>query len=149
MIKEYEYLHGVVFNRLCSVSEVNLHIRPYKPGGYSSYIINNKAGLFIKYSGKRLTPWRFTFTKAHQDEIQEIQKRFGEVFIALVCHLDGVVVLSFEELKKILDEIHEESEWISVSRRRNKMYSVAASDGKLDFKVSKSSCPEKIVSFFL
>ncbi len=149
MIKEYEYLHGVVFNRLCNISEVDLHIKPFKPGNYSSYIINNSAGLFIKYSGKRLSPWRFTFLKSHQDEIFELYAKYGEVFIALVCHLDGVVVLTYGELKQILDEMHEVSEWISVSRGRNKMYSVSASDGKLDFKVSKTSCPDKMITFFL
>lgn len=147
MIKEYEYLHGVVFNRLCNVTTIPINIRPFKPEGYSSYIINDSAGLFIKYSSKRLSPWRFTFQKSHQVEISEMQKRYSEVFIALVCNLDGVVVLNHSELKLILDDDHKDSEWMSVSRTRNKMYTVAASDGKLGFKISKTSCPDKIVSF--
>ena len=148
MIKEYEYLHGVVFSRLCSISEVELFIKPFKNEGYSSYVFNNKAGLYIKYSGRRLTPWQFTITKSQQNEILEMYTRFGEVFIALVCYLDGVVLLNFKELRLILDDIHDDSEWISVSRRRNQMYSVSASDGKLGFKISKSSCPDKIIEFF-
>ncbi|MBI2273572.1 MAG: hypothetical protein HYU70_07235 [Bacteroidetes bacterium] len=145
MIKEYEYLHGVVFTRLCSVSQREISIRPFKDVGYSSYVINNAAGLYIKYSGKRLSPWRFTVKKTHQDEIVELYNSFGEVFIALVCHLDGVVILSYSELKKILNKIHDENEWISVARKKNKMYTVCASNGDLKYKIGLQSCPDKIM----
>lgn len=147
MIKEYEYLHGVVFARLCSMVGREISIRPYKERGYSSYIVNNSAGLYIKYSGKRLSPWRFTLTKAHQREIQELHTAFGEVFVALVCNLDGVVILNHNELKTILDEIHDETEWISVARTKNKMYTVCASDGELTYKVGLNSCPHKIANY--
>lgn len=146
MIKEYEYLHGVVFSRICSVPEVEVSIRPYDHRGYSSFILNQSTGLYIKYSGKRLTPWGFTLTKSHLDEIREMHKKFGEVFISLVCYLDGVVVLSYKELERLI-EPYENSCWISVSRRKNKMYSVSSSKGELDFKISKSSCPDKILSY--
>jgi hypothetical protein len=148
MIKEYEYLHGVVFSRLCSVSEIAFSIAPFKKERYSAYTLNNKAGLYIKYSGKRLTPWKFTLAQSHQNEILEMYNKFGEVFIALVCYLDGVVLLNFKELKAILDDQHGDSEWISISRRRNEMYSVSASNRKLGFKISKASCPDKIVNYF-
>lgn len=148
MIKEYEYLHGVVFTRLCSIYGFNVSIKPFKNDGYSSYVINDKAGLYIKYCGKRLTPWRFSFAKSHQNEIEEMHMAYGEVFVALVCYLDGVVMLSYAELKKILDTLHDEHEWISVSRPKNKMYCVAASDGELDFKVGKTSCPDKVKEYF-
>jgi len=148
MIKEYEYLHGVVFNRLCNVFEMELSIKPLNKKGYSAYILNNKAGLYIKYSGKRLTPWRFTFLKSHHEEIEKMYTRFGEVFIALVCYLDGIVMLNYAELKTILDHAHKDSEWLNISRRKNKMYSVTGTDGTLDFKVSKTSCPDKVTAFF-
>lgn len=147
MIKEYEYLHGVVFTRLCSNFEVDVFIKPYNKQGYSSFVLNNRAGLYIKYSGKRLAPWRFTFLKTHQDEILEMYKELGEVFIALVCKLDGVAVLNFSEFKAILNDTSKSHEWLSVTRKRNTMYSVAASDGKLDFKISKMSCPNKIIPY--
>jgi len=54
-----------------------------------------------------------------------------------VCNDDGVVVLTFDELKQILNEDYEEVEWISASRNRRQMYSIKGSDGKLSFKVGK------------
>lgn len=147
MIKEYEYLHGVVFTRLCSNFDKAVHIRPYSKNGYSAYVVNECAGLYIKYCGKRLTPWRFSLSENHQREILELHERFGEVFIALVCYLDGVVILNYKELKIILDEVHEGHEWISVARKKNEMYTLCASDGKLGFKVSKTSCPDKVFAY--
>ncbi len=148
MIKEYEYLHGVVLTRLCCQSRHPISIRPFNKG-YSSFVLNNSAGLYIKYSGRRLTPWRFTMAKAHQEEILSLYQSFGEVFVALVCHLDGVAILSFSELKQILDEIHYENEWISISRMKNEMYTVSASNGSLKYKVGLNSCPDKILNHLL
>lgn len=147
MIKEYEYLHGVVFSRLCNVYGTSVSIRPYTEQGYSSYVVNDVTGLYIKYSGKRLNPWRFSFTEGHQNEILRMHQEYGQVFIALVCNIDGVVVLSYKEFKEILDEEHSAHEWVSVSRTKRKMYSVAGSDGKLEYKISRSSCPDKIIDY--
>ena len=148
MIKEYEYLHGVVFNRLCSVRNIKLLIRPYKVSGYSSYIVNESVGLYIKYSGGRLAPWKFTFLKSHQEEVFELYKSYGEVFIALVCNLDGIAILNFEEIKAVLPDSFDQTEQIRVFRKRNSMYTVSSSSQERSFKVSKRSCPEKIVAYF-
>ena len=94
-------------------------------------------GLYIKYSSKRLSPWRFSFHKRHQDKILEMKKDIGELYLLLVCHDDGVVVLTFDELKQILNENYETVEWISATRNRRQMYSIKGSDGKLGFKVGR------------
>lgn len=147
MIKEYEYLHGVVFNRLSNNYEIEISIKPFKRTGYSSYILNKHVGLYIKYSGKRLSPWRFSLTSAHYKEIQELNLTNKEVFIALVCNLDGIVVLNYKELCEIINWSKDSSDWISISRTKNKMYSVSASDGRLDYKIPLNSCPEKIIRY--
>jgi hypothetical protein len=56
-----------------------------------------------------------------------------------------VVVLNYSELKQLID-INEDSCWISISRRKNKMYSVSSVKGELNLKIGKSSCPDKIIS---
>jgi hypothetical protein len=66
-----------------------------------------------------------------------MKSSIGTVFVLLVCNDDGVVVLTFDELKQILNEDYEEVEWISASRNRRQMYSIKGSDGKLSFKVGK------------
>jgi len=74
----------------------------------------------------------------------EMKTKIGEVFLLLVCSDDGVVILSFNELKQILDESYGKPEWISVARSRRKMFSVKGSDGELQFKVARNDFLDKI-----
>jgi hypothetical protein len=143
--KEFEQYHGIVLTCIVHSAPKPVTVEFYPSKSNSSYVLNGSTGLYIKHSTKRTSPWRYTFAKSHQDEIKEMYERLGEVFTALVCRDDGVAVLSFKELKSILDDNHGASEWVSVSRRRHKQYSVSGSDGDLDFKVSRKSCPAKIL----
>jgi hypothetical protein len=94
-----------------------------------------------------MPPWRFSLNKIHQDEILQMKNQLIEVFLVLVCGDDGIVTLSFAELKKILNDSHEEVEWISAYRPPNKEYTVKGSDGDLGRKVGKSDFPRKILKF--
>ena len=66
-IKEYEFFNGVVLNKLIRKG------KPVKIGVFpctseNAFIINDKVGLYIKYSKKLTTPWRFSFLKLHQEQ---------------------------------------------------------------------------------
>ena len=144
MIKEFEFYHGTVFTKLLHSTASGCSIKRYPTPDNAAYVIDQKIGIYIKYSTKRMSPWRFSFQKRHQEELLEMKYNLGNVFLLLVCNDDGVVTLSFEEVKRILDETHEEVEWISIARNKREMYSVAGSDGKLDFKIGKDDFPSKI-----
>ena len=144
MIREFERYHGLVLSRLLHNSKNQISIEVYPSKYNSSYIVNENTGLYIKYSKKRLSPWRFSFLKEHQDEIYQMKKLLKNVFIIFVCHNDGIAALSHDELKMILDEEHEEIEWVAIKRRRREKYSVSGHDGKLKFKIGESDFPGKI-----
>jgi len=144
MIKEFEFFHGVALARIAHRNESGYSISSYPTLSNSSYTINNKVGLYIKYSTKRMSPWSFSFKKTHQDEILEMKNKIGEVYTVLVCNNDGIVCLSFDELKRLLDAEHNEIEWISVSRSAREKYLVKGSDGKLKYKIGNNEFPEKI-----
>ena len=144
MIKKFEFYHGAVLTKLIHEAEQSIIIEPYPSPSNASYILNKSTGIFIKHSVKRMPPWRFSFAKEHQDEILEMKNRLGEVFLLLVCGEDGIVTLSFMELKKILNETHEPVEWISATRNRNTEYAIKGSDGYLNYKISKNDFPKKI-----
>lgn len=144
MIKEFEFYHGAALTRLLHESGQHIAVESFPTASNSSYILNKEIGLFVKYSKKRMSPWRFSFAKDHQDEMLEMKNKLGEVFLILVCGEDGIVVLSFNEVKKLLDENHELVEWISVTRNKNTEYAVAGSDGSLKYKVSRKDFPRKI-----
>ncbi|MFC0425155.1 hypothetical protein [Chryseobacterium scophthalmum] len=145
MIKEFEFYHGVVFSKLIHSISDGISVKLYPSPSNASYVINDNIGIYIKYSTKRMSPWRFSFQKKHQDEILQMQEQLRNIFVLLVCGKDGVVTLSFEELKTILNDIHSETEWISASRTRNKEYSIKGSDGSLEKKIGKKDFLKKIL----
>lgn len=147
MINEFEFYHGAVLTRLLHDFGSNIGLTVYSTPSNSSYVVGGRAGIYIKYSKKRMTPWRFTFKEEHQSEIKEMKKNLGEVFTILVCHNDGIVILSYEELKKLLDDTYERYEWVSLERNRGQEYRVNGKDGNLKYKIAKNEFPSKIVKY--
>jgi|SRR5713101_8747665 len=144
MISEFEFFHGMTFARMLHVTQRQISIKPYSTTDNAAYILDGTMGVYIKYSSKRLSPWRFSFQKRHQNKILEMKNEIGTVFLLLVCNDDGVVVLTFEELRQILNENHEPVEWISASRNRRQMYSIKGSHGTLTFKVGRDEFLSKM-----
>ncbi|HEY1041382.1 MAG TPA: hypothetical protein VGE63_01515 [Candidatus Paceibacterota bacterium] len=144
MIKEFEFFHGLVFARILHGTQRPLSLKPFPSGSNASYIINEKTGIYIKYSSKRMTPWRFSFAKQHQEEIELMKSTLKEVYLLLVCNDDGVVCLNYSELKQILDDQHEAIEWISANRHKREMYTVKGSNGELGFKIGPNDFPGKL-----
>jgi hypothetical protein len=144
MIRDFEFYHGLVFARILHGTQRPLFLRPFQSASNASYVLNDTIGIYIKYSSKRMTPWKFTFMKEHQEEIDLLKSNFEKVFLVLVCSDDGVVCLSYAELKQILDNQHDPIEWISAKRHKREMYSVKGSNGELDFKIGQGEFPGKL-----
>lgn len=111
----------------------------------SVYLIDDKYGLYIKYSQKRISPWVFTFDKVHIDEISEVYGLLKNVYIVLICHDDGICCLNWQEFNTVLsiqDNIY--PKWIKAIRKINEKYSVFGSDGNLQHKIGISDFPDKL-----
>ena len=143
MLREFELYHGAALCRIIHDERVK-SLKLYPTPNNSSYVLNDSIGIYLKYSGKRMSPWNFTFKKEHQDEIRDMNDKFKDVYLILICGKDGIACLNYEELKIVLDDNHEESEWLRIMRRRNEKYSVEGSDGKLTFKIAESKFLDKI-----
>ena len=141
MNKDLEKYHGLAILKIVRAAQSSVS---FAKKNSNSYIINEEIGLYIKHSSKRMSPWTFTFRKEHQDEILSLKKEYQKIFTCLVCHNDGVVCLNFEELKFILDYNHSD-EWVRISRRPGKKYSITGSDGKLKNKKGNSEFPKIIL----
>ena len=144
MIKEFEKYHGVILSRLVHGSKKQISVELYPSKYNSSYIINQDIGLYIKYSKKRLSPWRFSFLKEHQDEVAQMNRLLKKVFIVFVCHDDGMAILSYDEFKNILDENYEEIEWVAIQRRQREKFKISGHDGKLKCKIGENEFPQKL-----
>jgi hypothetical protein len=109
----------------------------------ASYAVNGDLGIFIKYSSKRMSPWRFTFRAEHLVEIERL--RFNhKVFAILVCNDDGIVCLNYEELKTLVYNDNLEGGWISASRSARKKYGINGTNGTLKTKVGANDFPSKM-----
>ena len=146
MINEFEFYHGVAFARMLHVMQKEVAIKPYSPSDNAAYVVNGTIGIYVKYSTKRLSPWRFSFQQKHRDNIVAMENDLGAAFVLLVCNDDGIVILTFDEFKQVLNETQEGVEWISATRNRRQMYSIKGSDGKLGFKVGKDEFLGKLFS---
>ena len=151
MIDKYHFYHGAALREICahSAGPVGIELLNKKIDSdsynFNTYIINNEVGVYIKHCTTRARAWRFSFIKEHQDTILDLYKIYENVVILLVCRDDGIVGLDFSELKEILDNNHEEVEWIGVKRRKGELYQVSGSDGKLKYKVAQKDFLEKIL----
>ena len=66
------------------------------------------------------------------------------MFVILVCHDDGAVVLTFDEFGQVVKLDGEAAQWVSAARSRGQMYLIKGSEGKLTFKVGKDEFGAKI-----
>jgi hypothetical protein len=144
MIGEFEFFHGAVFARMLHTTQQAISIAPYSESDNAAYVVNGNKGIYIKYSTKRLLPWRFSFQKRHHEKIVALEQSVGKVFIILVCNDDGAVVLSFDEFQQVAKSGGGVAEWLSVTRNRRQMYLVKGPEGRLAFKVGKDDYSTKI-----
>jgi len=144
MISEFEFFHGAVIARMLHATQQTMTVAPNSEFDNASYVINSDIGVYIKYSSKRMSPWRFSFQKRHYEMISEMQHKLGEMFIILVCNDDRAVVLGMEEFQQVVKIDGEAAQWISAARSRRQMYLIKGSDGELEFKIEKDEFAEKI-----
>ncbi|MGE3424959.1 MAG: hypothetical protein AB7N24_23165 [Dehalococcoidia bacterium] len=136
MIREIEAFHGYALARLVRSFPGSVEIGRYPAAGGSAYAINNQVGLLVKYSSKRLPPWIFTFTPDHLKDLAVLDAAMKQVVIALVCHKDGIVGLSLDEVTFLIGSEVERQVAISTKRRRRELYRVWGPMSEMDKKIS-------------
>ncbi|NDF03719.1 MAG: hypothetical protein EB068_01195 [Betaproteobacteria bacterium] len=144
-MKEFEFFHGAVLVQLLDSSTDGVKITRFNHSDNAAYVIDNKVGLYIKYSTARLSPWMFSFTKDHQLSFNKLTASYGKAFVALICNEDGVACLSESTLQSVLDDQFGDIEWIRVDRPAGGSYRVRGSDGSLEKKVPRSTFPRLIL----
>lgn len=144
-IDKFEFYHGAALSKLINAGST-ISIKSFPTTSLCTYSINNaKVGIYIKYSQKRMTPWRFTFKKIHQEELKILSEMHEKTFLILVCGDDGIGCIEYEKLKKVLDENFNEIEWVKLHRYRRESYEFSGSNGKLKHKLSKNSYPSLVL----
>jgi hypothetical protein len=133
MIREYRLYHGAVLAELVDHLTRPLSIDELSEDGrLTSYVLDGFVGLHIKHSAKKLHPWQFTFTSANAQELGLLQMSFSRCFVVLVCHTDGMVCLTVEELLSLLAFGQADQASVRVSRHRNEQYAVSSGAAELE-----------------
>jgi len=153
-IDKFEPFHGVVIYQIIEeLSNFDISLRVKHGITKNAYLlstgdissIQKKVGIYVKYTEKKRSPWRYSIREDEQEEIDLLSKECSETFFLLVNGLiDGIACISYTNLKEILDENFESVEWVSVKRRLNKEYTIKGKDGKLSKKVPRNSFPKII-----
>jgi hypothetical protein len=144
MASEFEFFHGAVLARMLHVMQREISISPFSQEDNAAYVIDGDKGIYIKYSTKRLSPWRFSFQRRHHEKIAEMKRNLRDIFVILVCNDDGTVVLTFEEYQQVGKNGEELGDWISAARNRRQMYFVKGPEDRLAFKIGKDDFSDKI-----
>lgn len=133
MIHEFEKYHGVALRQLVvEAGELGVLIRAEDPRGrLNSFVVNDRVGLHIKHSSKRLPPWQFTFDDENCQELHHLGGHAAQIWIALVCGPDGVVCLTHQEFLSMNSEECEATAFIRIDRDKRAMYRVRGSEGAL------------------
>lgn len=139
----FEFYHGAAVIKIVHSG----HFKTVESFGKnnSSYLVDEKIGLYIKYSQKRMSPWIFTFDKEHIKEVKDMLDLLNNVFVVFVCSDDGICCLNWKEFCNIISiDSDNYPKWIKVNRKKNEKYSVYGIDGDLRHKIGNSDFPNKL-----
>jgi len=142
-MKNFEFFHGAAIVKVVYSNYFKM-IEKFGKNN-ASYLLDEKIGLYIKYSQKRMSPWVFTFDEEHVCEIKDLFSLLGNVFIAFVCNDDGIPCIDWQEFSAIISvENKNYPKWIRCDRKKNEKYYVYGSDGDLKHKIGNSEFPSKL-----
>ena len=145
-ISTSSYHYGAALFQLLSKNKA-INITNFPTQSNNSFSINNDfIGLHLKYSTKKSSPWTFSFSRQHQEELRIISEMHKHSFLVLIYGSDGITCISYLELKKVLDEYYEETEWIKLSRLPGQSYTLTGTDGVLDHKITSANFPRDILA---
>lgn len=133
MIDKQEYYHGAALMRLLDDKRCH-EVRRLDVG----YGVNGHSLVFLKYSTKGRSPWRFNFSA---DERRRLAARaeYLRVTLALICGGDGICAMTLAEAEVLMGR---DAGWLAVRRRFHERYGVSGQAGKLPRKVPRHRWPE-------
>jgi len=133
MIEKREFYHGAALVRLLEDARCK-RVGKHEFG----YIVNDTTFVFLKYTTKSRSPWRFSFSIDEVRRLNLLASQFREIIISMVCGGDGVCAVSWRDASKLLGD---KAGWICARRKFNEQYSVAGQAGPLPGKISLRTWP--------
>lgn len=130
MINDCELLEGAAFVRLVNYGR-RVTIIPASLIHSSMYLIEtetHQSAVLFKHSKKPKSAWSFTFSTQEDNALKVLHSKYSNclVFIAFICHKDGICCVSKERLMSIIDNASSiADQYISVSRKPRSSYYIS------------------------
>lgn len=130
MINDRELLHGAAFLRLINYRErlTITHATWIHPSIYLVETNSSKSAILLKVSTKPKSAWSFTLSSQEESALDTLHTKYPgfSIFIALICHKDGICCIAQQCLWSILDkDAGISGQHISVSRQPHGSYHVS------------------------
>lgn len=151
-INDLEFLHGAAFLRLLKgTSYISIS---YLSSIHSSlYLIkstNRESAILFKISRKPNSSWSFSFSPQEELALASFHENYPNIklFIALICHRDGICCLSEEQLWSILDASEGlANQRISIKRENRGSYYVKGTGRvPLERTIPQNNWPDVVLS---
>jgi hypothetical protein len=134
MLDKSAYYHGAAVIPILEDSRC----RSIRRLGSLGYLVNDDIFLFIKYTTKERSPWRFTFDQEDVDRSINMAAQYRRLVFGFVCGSDGVCAIDWPQGRELLGE---RPGWIAAARKHNHSYSVWGTNAELKRKVSLGKWP--------
>jgi hypothetical protein len=151
-INDLEFLQGAAFLRLIKgKSYISIDYLPsIHPSLYIVKSSSTESAILFKISTKPTSSWSFHFTLQEENALTQFHQTYSGVklFIALICHRDGICCLSEEQLWTIINPTEGlTQQYVSVKRELRGSYYVRGT-GRVPLKhtVPQSNWPDIILS---
>lgn len=145
MFDDYELYHGVAIREIVVNAASGVRIAPFRLGGrIAAFVLNEKIGLFLKHSSKRLSPWPFTFQIDQLECLRDLEAECLRSFVIFVCGPDGMLTMAFEELHGLLNFENSEQAWIRIERKPRSLFKVRGNLREHPRKIAKGAAPVNV-----
>jgi hypothetical protein len=130
VINDCEFLEGAAFVRLVNYGQ-QVTITAASTIHSSTYLIEtdtHQSAVLFKHSKRPKSPWSFTLSSQEDDALKVLHSKYSNylVFIAFICHKDGICCVSKERLMSVIDTSKGiADQHISVSRKPRGSYYVS------------------------
>jgi hypothetical protein len=152
MINDQEFLYGAALLRLINYGSriTIIHTSSIHPSLYLLETDSNKSAVLFKVSKKPKSAWSFTLSSQEESALATLHSKYPKVsiFIALICHKDGICCIAEERLRSVLDtDTGVNGQHISVSRSTRGSYHVSGPGRQqMEQTVPQSDWPRVIFS---
>lgn len=152
MISDQDFLYGAALFKLINFG-YKVTINHYNKIHSSLYLVETdqiKSLVLFKLSKKPKSAWSFTFSLQEDVALKTLRDQHlnFSVFLALVCHKDGICCIAMDRVLDILNNTENiNGQYISVSRRPRGRYHISGPGREqMERTVPQSDWPRIILS---